>query len=110
MPGRVDEKPRIEEAERTDSWKEADFDAFRYYDEAAGRLVVSPEWVPCLCHVECKLISVHALREARSEFGPEVAAKLKLSRDGTKVLWPQPTDDSRDPMNVCYHILSVSYH
>lgn len=34
------------------------------------------------------------------EFGEEVASKLKLSSDGTKVLWPQPTDDPEDPQNV----------
>ena len=46
---------------------------------------------------------VHVLtstREARVEFGDVVAAKLKLSSDGTKVLWPQPSDDPEDPQNV----------
>ena len=28
-----------------------------------------------------------------------VAARLKLSEDGTKVLWPQPTDSALDPQN-----------
>ena len=44
------------------------------YVTVAGRLVIDP-------------------KEAEIEFGPEVASRLKLSKDGTKVLWPQPTDD-----------------
>jgi hypothetical protein len=39
-------------------------------------------------------------REAKIEFGDTVASKLKLTSDGTKVLWPQPTDDPEDPQNV----------
>ena len=39
-------------------------------------------------------------REAKVEFGEAIAARLKLSKDGTKVLWPQPTDDPEDPQNV----------
>lgn len=39
-------------------------------------------------------------REAKIEFGEDIAKRLKLSADGTKVLWPQPTDDSEDPQNV----------
>jgi hypothetical protein len=39
-------------------------------------------------------------REARVEFGDEVASRLKLSPDGKTVLWPQPTDDPEDPQNV----------
>lgn len=38
-------------------------------------------------------------REAKLELGAAVAARLKLSEDGTKVLWPQPTDSARDPQN-----------
>ena len=38
-------------------------------------------------------------REAKIELGEVAAAKLKLSEDGTKVLWPQPTDSPRDPQN-----------
>ncbi|KAJ7154703.1 major facilitator superfamily domain-containing protein [Mycena filopes] len=47
---------------------------------AAGRLVIDPE-------------------EAKIELGEAVASRLKLSRDGTKVLWPQPTDSPDDPQN-----------
>ncbi|KAF8157050.1 MFS general substrate transporter [Crassisporium funariophilum] len=39
------------------------------------------------------------LREARVEFGDEVASKLKLTKDGSMVLWPQPSDDPEDPQN-----------
>jgi hypothetical protein len=46
-----------------------------------------------------------SLSEAREEFGNEVASKLKLTKDGRIVLWPQPSDDPEDPQNVC---LSVS--
>lgn len=35
------------------------------------------------------------------ELGPALASKLKLTEDGTKVLWPQPTDSADDPQNVC---------
>ncbi|CCM05345.1 uncharacterized protein FIBRA_07559 [Fibroporia radiculosa] len=55
-------------------------DLFTYHERNAGRLVLDPE-------------------EAKIEFGEEVAKRLKLSRDGTKVLWPQPTDDPEDPQN-----------
>jgi hypothetical protein len=40
-----------------------------------------------------------ASREAKIELGAAVAARLKLSEDGTKVLWPQPTDSALDPQN-----------
>ena len=39
-------------------------------------------------------------RKAKIEFGEVCASKLKLTSDGTKVLWPQPTDDPDDPQNV----------
>ncbi|KAL6299412.1 MFS general substrate transporter [Sparassis latifolia] len=56
------------------------FELYAYHEHNAGRLVVDPE-------------------EAIIEFGEDVAKRLKLSRDGTKVLWPQPTDDPEDPQN-----------
>lgn len=47
------------------------------------------------------LLSCHGKhREARTEFGDVVASALKLSQDGTRVLWPQPSDDPEDPQNV----------
>ncbi|GJE98654.1 MFS general substrate transporter [Phanerochaete sordida] len=51
-----------------------------YHEKAAGRLVIDPA-------------------KARVEFGEHVARRLKISLDGTKVLWPQPFDDPRDPQN-----------
>jgi hypothetical protein len=39
-------------------------------------------------------------REAKIEFGATFASRLKLTSDGSKVLWPQPTDDPEDPQNV----------
>ena len=41
-----------------------------------------------------------SLSEAREEFGNEVTSKLKLTKDGRFVLWPQPSDDPEDPQNV----------
>ncbi|KAI0646132.1 MFS general substrate transporter [Trametes meyenii] len=64
----------------TASNADSEFDLVSYHENNAGRLVVDPE-------------------EARVEFGEGVAKKLKLSKDGTKVLWPQPTDDPEDPQN-----------
>ncbi|KAJ8073505.1 hypothetical protein PM082_011781 [Marasmius tenuissimus] len=55
-------------------------DLLKYYEERAGNIVVEPE-------------------EAKVEFGEAVASKLKLSPDGRKVLWPQPTDSPHDPQN-----------
>ncbi|KDQ60320.1 hypothetical protein JAAARDRAFT_174380 [Jaapia argillacea MUCL 33604] len=51
-----------------------------FHEKRAGRLVVDPE-------------------EARIEFGDKFASRLKLSHDGRKVLWPQPTDSPDDPQN-----------
>ncbi|KAJ7504857.1 MFS general substrate transporter [Mycena galericulata] len=58
----------------------SDIDLLTLHELRAGRLVIDPE-------------------EAKLEFGQAVAAKLKLSEDGTKVLWPQPTDSPLDPQN-----------
>ncbi|KAI0718358.1 MFS general substrate transporter [Cerioporus squamosus] len=51
-----------------------------YQDHNAGRLVLDPKAAP-------------------AEFGEEVARHLKLSSDGSKILWPQPTDELEDPQN-----------
>ncbi|CAK5272185.1 unnamed protein product [Mycena citricolor] len=55
-------------------------DLYSFHEQAAGRLVIDPG-------------------EAAIEFGEAFASRLKLSRDGTKVLWPQPTDSPHDPQN-----------
>ncbi|PSR73732.1 hypothetical protein PHLCEN_2v10422 [Hermanssonia centrifuga] len=59
---------------------DSEVDLTAYYERNAGRLVVDPD-------------------EARVEFGEQVACRLKLTKDGTRVLWPQPSDDPEDPQN-----------
>lgn len=44
-------------------------------------------------------------REASLEFGEDVANVLKLTKDGSTILWPQPFDDPRDPQNVTFTFL-----
>ncbi|KAA1473144.1 MFS general substrate transporter [Dentipellis sp. KUC8613] len=73
--------PYGEKVVETDvSSTDSDFDFYAYHERTDGRLVIDPE-------------------EARIEFGDKIASKLKLSKDGTKVLWPQPTDNPEDPQN-----------
>ncbi|KAF8877198.1 major facilitator superfamily domain-containing protein [Infundibulicybe gibba] len=55
-------------------------DIYTFHERRVGRLVLDPE-------------------EAIVEFGEPFASKLKLTKDGTKILWPQPTDDPEDPQN-----------
>ncbi|KAK1218323.1 hypothetical protein PQX77_018994 [Marasmius sp. AFHP31] len=65
-----------------------------YYEQNAGKnLIVDPE-------------------EARAEFGEAAASTLKLSPDGTKILWPQPSDSPLDPQNwserkKAFHMLVI---
>lgn len=59
---------------------ESEIDLYSYHEKHAGRLVIDPA-------------------EAKAEFGEAVASRLKLSEDGTKVLWPQPHDSELDPQN-----------
>ncbi|KAG1738139.1 major facilitator superfamily domain-containing protein [Suillus paluster] len=66
------EKGDVEVAEK--------FDPLSYYEHAAGRLVVDPQ-------------------QAKVEFGEALASTLKLSPDGSTILWPQPADDPNDPQN-----------
>ena len=76
-------------------------DIFTYHERNAGRLVIDPEYVSSrdIAHT---MACAHTCfsREARIEFGDDVAKKLKLSADRAVVLWPQPTDDPEDPQNV----------
>ncbi|CAK5277845.1 unnamed protein product, partial [Mycena citricolor] len=55
-------------------------DLVDYHKRNAGRLIIDPA-------------------EARKEFGDAVASKLKLTADGTIVLWPQPSAIPEDPQN-----------
>ncbi|EKM49828.1 uncharacterized protein PHACADRAFT_265536 [Phanerochaete carnosa HHB-10118-sp] len=78
-PGSPSDSVKLDfEAKEAASIEQLDF--VSYYENNAGRLVVAPE-------------------EAKVEFGEEVAKALKLTPDGTTVLWPQPSDDPEDPQN-----------
>ncbi|KAJ9120502.1 hypothetical protein QFC24_005175 [Naganishia onofrii] len=64
------------------------------FDHSDGRLVVDPE-------------------EAKIEYGEEIASKLKVSKDGRYVLWPQPSDRADDPQNwsdwkKTYHLIIIT--
>ncbi|KAJ9115483.1 hypothetical protein QFC22_005241 [Naganishia vaughanmartiniae] len=64
------------------------------FDHSDGRLVVDPE-------------------EAKIEYGEEIASKLKISKDGRYVLWPQPSDRADDPQNwsdwkKTYHLIIIT--
>ncbi|KAJ7607779.1 major facilitator superfamily domain-containing protein [Mycena polygramma] len=61
-------------------WKLTEADLLGYHERNAGRLIVDP-------------------KEAEREFGKDVTALLKLSADGTSILWPQPTTNPEDPQN-----------
>ncbi|KAF8880031.1 major facilitator superfamily domain-containing protein [Infundibulicybe gibba] len=58
----------------------SEVDLLSFHEQRAGRLIIDPQ-------------------EAKIELGERVASRLKLSKDGTKVLWPQPTDSPHDPQN-----------
>ncbi|KAF7323703.1 MFS general substrate transporter [Mycena kentingensis (nom. inval.)] len=75
-------KPDIEKTSIAERDRESaeEYDLYSFHERNAGRLVIDPA-------------------EAKAEFGDAFAARLKLSRDGTKVLWPQPTDSANDPQN-----------
>ncbi|KAJ8516092.1 hypothetical protein ONZ45_g6562 [Pleurotus djamor] len=67
-------------SEASDSVHSSEIDLLSYHEVNAGRLIIDPE-------------------EAKIELGESIAAKLKLTPDGSVVLWPQPTDDPEDPQN-----------
>ncbi|KAF9254339.1 MFS general substrate transporter [Marasmius fiardii PR-910] len=68
------------EGSSVDGSGSSEVNLLRYYEDRTGNLVIDPE-------------------EAKIEFGEALASRLKLSRDGAKVLWPQPTDSPYDPQN-----------
>ncbi|KIP03999.1 hypothetical protein PHLGIDRAFT_129814 [Phlebiopsis gigantea 11061_1 CR5-6] len=74
------DEEKVAEIETKEDASIEQIDFFAYYENNAGRLVVDPE-------------------EAKVEFGEAVAKTLKLSEDGSTVLWPQPSDDPEDPQN-----------
>jgi hypothetical protein len=78
-------KPRTDDGEEdedvfTPESLSAEADKHGFHEHRAGRLVIDPN-------------------EARAEYG-EIADRLKLSKDGRFVLWPQPTNRPEDPQNV----------
>lgn len=77
----------------------SEIDLLSFHEQHAGRLVVDPGYVQVRSAWH-HLIFNFLNREAKIEFGEAVASKLKLTSDGTKVLWPQPTDNPEDPQNV----------
>ncbi|KDR69466.1 hypothetical protein GALMADRAFT_160462 [Galerina marginata CBS 339.88] len=78
---KVDEKQEIASLAASDhNQLSSDIDLYSLHEQWAGRLVIDPA-------------------EAKVELGEAVAARLILSADGTKVLWPQPTDSPLDPQN-----------
>ena len=87
----------------------SDIDLSTYHETHAGSLVLDPACVcfffTCLYAVLTKPLTTQ--REARIEFGDEVASRLKLSPDGKTVLWPQPSDDPEDPQNVRLPLLFI---
>ncbi|KAJ3571273.1 hypothetical protein NP233_g3860 [Leucocoprinus birnbaumii] len=77
----MSEKDQLSEKQEHDAESNrSEIDLLAFHEQNAGRLIVNPE-------------------EAKIELGEEVAARLKLTQDGTKVLWPQPTDSEKDPQN-----------
>jgi hypothetical protein len=68
-----------------------------FHEQHAGRLIIDPECV--FTTVVAARMDSGNDREAKIELGAAVAARLKLTKDGTKVLWPQPTDSPKDPQN-----------
>jgi hypothetical protein len=78
-----------------------DVNIYTYHETNAGRLVLDPEYASESLVLISFERSDHTSSKAKVEFGPEIASKLKLTKDGSKVLWPQPTDDPNDPQNVC---------
>ena len=74
------------------------------YSRSMNRMPVASSLIPSVYsfflwqHAEEMWCTI-SHREAKVELGEEVAARLKLTKDGTKVLWPQPTDSEKDPQN-----------
>ena len=89
------------EPKNEDNYDDAsEIDLYSFHEQHAGRLIIDPAYVcPPLSISVPQTDHFHASREAKIELGAAVAARLKLSEDRTKVLWPQPTDSALDPQN-----------
>lgn len=94
---KVDEKHDLASSSASNHDSSSEVDLYSLHEQRAGRLIIDPAYV--LGSLYLTSIAHSHLREAKIELGEAVAARLKLSRDGTKVLWPQPTDSPRDPQN-----------
>ena len=79
----------------------SEIDIYSFHEQYAGRLIIDPGYVFLFLPLSKnrQIDHVNISREAEKELGVVVAARLKLSKDGTKVLWPQPTDSALDPQN-----------
>ncbi|KAF8872729.1 MFS general substrate transporter [Infundibulicybe gibba] len=80
MPTDTESPVVSEKSSRSSTVISPETDIYTFHERRVGRLVLDPE-------------------EAVVEFGESFASKLKLTKDGTKILWPQPTDDPEDPQN-----------
>ncbi|TFK66337.1 MFS general substrate transporter [Pluteus cervinus] len=78
--GSLHGKPHDEKDSAASIGEGSEIDLLSYHEHQAGRLIIDPA-------------------EARIELGDAIASRLKLTQDGTTVLWPQPTDSPRDPQN-----------
>lgn len=102
-----EKSPQGAAQERSIDPHSSELDLIAYHEHNAGRLVVDPEYVITLSSCSWQVIELFC-REAKIEFGEAVASRLKLSADGTKVLWPQPADDPEDPQNVSLKLVNFA--
>ncbi|KIK57101.1 hypothetical protein GYMLUDRAFT_773892 [Collybiopsis luxurians FD-317 M1] len=84
----------IEEATVEKEHAYANVDLATFHEREAGRLILDPA-------------------QARIEFGENFASRLKLTQDGSTILWPQPADDPTDPQNWSarkkdWHLMIIS--
>ena len=74
----------------------SEIDIYSFHNQYAGHLIINPGYVflflPLLKN--CQIDHINISREAKKELGVAIAVQLKLSKDGTKVLWPQPTNSA----------------
>jgi hypothetical protein len=91
-----EEKVYSENHERSSN-NGSEIDLLSFHEQNAGRLIIDPECV--FTTVIAARMDSGIDRKAKIELGTAVAARLKLTKDGTKVLWPQPTDSPKDPQN-----------
>ena len=80
----------------------SEIDIYSFHEQYAGCLIIDPAgyvflFLPLLKNHQIDHVNIS--REAEKELGVAVAARLKLSKDGMKVVWPQPTNSVLDPQN-----------